>query len=70
MKVAVEYRGYSSSIFTVIIWLSPRYAEEGGYIEIVVGEGYEKIGVGSELTVPPKVDVSSTEIGFLSSSIM
>jgi hypothetical protein len=70
VNVAVEERGYSSSILTVIIWVSPRFAEDGGYIEIVVDEGYEKMGVGSELTIPAKVDVNSTEIGFFSSSII
>lgn len=70
VNVVVEYRGYPSSILTVTIWVSPLYAEDGGYIEIEVGEGCEKIGVGNELTVPLKVEVSSTEIGFLSSSIM
>jgi hypothetical protein len=70
VNVVVEYKGSPSSIFTVIKWVSPLYAEEGGYIEIEVGEGCEKIGVGNELTVPLKVEVSSTEIGFLSSSIM
>ena len=40
----------------------------GGYIEIKVFYGCEKIGVGKELTIPSKVDVSSTVIGFPSSS--
>ena len=42
----------------------------GGNIERVFTVGCEKMAVGNELTVVPKVEVRVTVIGFASSSIM
>jgi hypothetical protein len=46
------------------------YADVGGYIERIFPVGCEKMAVGNELTVVPKVAVRVTVIGFASSSIM
>jgi hypothetical protein len=48
----------------------PSYPGDGGLIESEVAEGSEKIDDGIVLTVPLKVDVRVTVIGFPSSSIM